>query len=153
MNVLGAEHPDVALSRYNLALLLQAQGKHEEAETENRQALALFEKVLGAEHPYVATARHSLAEILLAAGRAKEALPLAERAWQSTDERTAPDSRGARAFVLAEALWEGGELEDRPRARKLAEDARKAFREAATTGTPTDDAVDDVAHWLEGHPL
>ena len=44
---LGKEHPDTLISVNNLALVLQYQGKHEEAEQMNRRALQGREKALG----------------------------------------------------------------------------------------------------------
>ena len=44
---LGVEHPDTLTSMNNLALVLNDQGKYEEAEEMHRQALALYETVLG----------------------------------------------------------------------------------------------------------
>ena len=52
---LGPEHPDVATSLNNLALLYQAQGRYAEAEPLHKRALAISEKALGPEHPDVAT--------------------------------------------------------------------------------------------------
>ncbi|KAH8691011.1 hypothetical protein GQ44DRAFT_636626, partial [Phaeosphaeriaceae sp. PMI808] len=49
--VLGPEHPSTLTSMNNLALVLDSQGKYEEAETMNRQTLARREKVLVPEHP------------------------------------------------------------------------------------------------------
>jgi hypothetical protein len=45
--VLGPEHPSTLTSMSNLALVLDSQGKYEEAESMNRQTLARREKVLG----------------------------------------------------------------------------------------------------------
>ena len=45
--ILGKEHPDTLTSANNLALVLQYQGKHKEAEAINRQALDRKEKILG----------------------------------------------------------------------------------------------------------
>jgi tetratricopeptide (TPR) repeat protein len=88
--VLGEEHPDVAQSLNNLAELLKAQGKYDEAEPLCRQSLAIIRKVcairlaassrdhscqvLGEEHPYVATFLNNLAGSLKAQGKYDEAL-------------------------------------------------------------------------------
>ncbi|CAN0557844.1 unnamed protein product, partial [Ectocarpus sp. 12 AP-2014] len=53
--VLGPEHPDVAQSLNNRAVLLESQGKFAEAEPLYGRATAIWEKALGAEHPNVAT--------------------------------------------------------------------------------------------------
>ena len=58
--VLGPEHPDTLTSMSNLALVLDSQGKYEEAEAMNRQTLARREKVLGPEHPDTLTKHEQL---------------------------------------------------------------------------------------------
>ena len=52
---LGPEHPDVATSLNNLAVLYRAQGRYAEAEPLYQRALKIREKALGPEHP---DARH-----------------------------------------------------------------------------------------------
>jgi hypothetical protein len=49
--VLGAEHSDTLTSVGNLGLVLERQGKYEEAEAMHRRALEVVEKVLGRDHP------------------------------------------------------------------------------------------------------
>ena len=61
--VLGAEHPDVATSLNNLALLYKSQGRYTEAEPLYIQALDMIKKLLGAEHPDVATSLNNLASL------------------------------------------------------------------------------------------
>jgi Tetratricopeptide repeat len=48
---LGPDHPDVATSLNNLALLYHVQGLHEQAEPLYNRSLAIMEKALGPEHP------------------------------------------------------------------------------------------------------
>ena len=72
----GPEHPAVAQSLSNLALLYQAQGKYAEAEPLYRRSLAIREKVLGPEHPDVAQSLNNLAELYRAQGKYAEAEPL-----------------------------------------------------------------------------
>ena len=71
--LVGAEHPDTAMSLSILALLLQARPLHE-------RALAIREKVLGAEHPDTAMSLNNLASLLQAQGDLAGARPLYERA-------------------------------------------------------------------------
>jgi tetratricopeptide (TPR) repeat protein len=73
---LGEEHPDVAPSLNNLALLYDSQGRYSEAEPLYIQALALRRKLLGEEHPYVATSLNNLAALYDSQGRYSEAEPL-----------------------------------------------------------------------------
>ena len=77
---LGKDHPDVASSLNNLALLLYSQGKYGEAEPLYRRALAIYEKADGSYHPDVATSLNNLAELLRAEGKYADAEPLFRRA-------------------------------------------------------------------------
>ena len=49
--LLGDDHPDVATSFNNLALLYDSQGKYSEAEPLYIQALNILEQRLGVDHP------------------------------------------------------------------------------------------------------
>ena len=59
--MLGVDHPATLTSVNNLALVLQYQGKHEQAEEMNRRALVEWEKVLGVDHPSTLTCVSNLA--------------------------------------------------------------------------------------------
>ena len=72
----GPEHPNVAIGLNNLALLLQATNRLEEAEPLMRRALAIDEKSYGPEHPNVAIGLNNLAQLLQATNRLDEAEPL-----------------------------------------------------------------------------
>ncbi len=61
--VLGKEHPHVATSLNNLALLYLRQGNYTKAEPLLVRALAISEKVLGKEHPDVAQSLNNLAAL------------------------------------------------------------------------------------------
>jgi tetratricopeptide (TPR) repeat protein len=61
--LLGNEHPDVAHSLHNLALVLWKQGKLAEAETMFRETLAMYKKLPGDEHADV-DSLHLLAELV-----------------------------------------------------------------------------------------
>jgi tetratricopeptide (TPR) repeat protein len=74
--MLSDEHPDVATSLNNLALLYNTQGRYEEAEPLHLQNLELSKKVLGNEHPDVATSLNNLAALYYYQGRYEEAEPL-----------------------------------------------------------------------------
>ncbi|CAM9120096.1 unnamed protein product, partial [Hapterophycus canaliculatus] len=51
--ILGSDHPEVAYSLNNLALLLMAQGRFREAEPLHKRSLAIRENILGPHHPDV----------------------------------------------------------------------------------------------------
>ncbi|WP_437841993.1 tetratricopeptide repeat protein [Sorangium sp. So ce1153] len=88
---LGPEHPDVAQSLNNLALLLLAKGDHATAEPLFRRALAILEKALGPDHPGVATTLNNLALLLQAKGDHATAEPLFRRALAIREKTLGPD--------------------------------------------------------------
>jgi tetratricopeptide (TPR) repeat protein len=57
---LGKDHPDMATSLNNLAILYDDQGKYAEAEPLLLRSLAIMEKALGKDHPNVATSLNNL---------------------------------------------------------------------------------------------
>jgi tetratricopeptide (TPR) repeat protein len=77
---LGAEHPNIATSLNNLALLYYATGRFSEAEPLVQEALELFQRQLGVEHPDVATSLNNLAGLYRATGRYSKAESLYQQA-------------------------------------------------------------------------
>jgi tetratricopeptide (TPR) repeat protein len=77
---LGTEHPSVAISLNNLALLYYTQGKYTQAEPLYRRSLAIREKVLGTNHQSVAISLNNLAELYRNQGKYAQAEPLYQRA-------------------------------------------------------------------------
>jgi tetratricopeptide (TPR) repeat protein len=77
--MLGPEHPRVAIRLNNLAGLLQAINRLTEAEPLMRRALGIDEKSYGPEHPDVARDLNNLAQLLQATNRLTEAEPLSRR--------------------------------------------------------------------------
>ena len=69
------DHPAVAKSLNNLALLYQVQGKYAEAEPLYKRSLKIREKALGKEHPVVAHSLNNLATVYQAQDRYAEAEP------------------------------------------------------------------------------
>lgn len=55
--LLGAEHPDTALTQHNLADFLAVEGRAEEARALSSAAVRTFETLLPADHPKVVAAR------------------------------------------------------------------------------------------------
>ena len=74
------DHPDMATSLNNLAMLYNKQGKYDEAEPLYQRALAINEKVLGPDHPDTATSLNNLAALYNNQGKYDEAEPLYQRA-------------------------------------------------------------------------
>ncbi len=58
--MLGSNHPDVAQSLNNLALLYKSQGKYEQAEPLFQRAVAIMERALGLDHPNTRIVRDNL---------------------------------------------------------------------------------------------
>ncbi|MEH2027735.1 tetratricopeptide repeat protein, partial [Nostoc sp.] len=75
-NRLGLEHPYVATSLNNLALLYESTGRYSEAEPLHLQALELRKRLLGDNHPDVANSLNNLALLDESTGRYSEAEPL-----------------------------------------------------------------------------
>jgi tetratricopeptide (TPR) repeat protein len=84
---LGEEHPDVAASLNNLALLYDSQGRYSEAEPLYIQALALRRQLLGEEHPDVALSLNNLALLYNSQGRYSEAEPFYIQALDICERR------------------------------------------------------------------
>ncbi len=80
LKALGEAHPHTATSYNNLAVTLEAQGKHAEAEAMHRRALAIRLKALGEAHPDTASSYNNLAATLRAQGKPAEAEAMARRA-------------------------------------------------------------------------
>jgi tetratricopeptide (TPR) repeat protein len=78
--------PDTLTSINNLALVLQAQGKYEEAEKLNRRALEGREKELGVHHLNTLTSINNLASVLQDQGKYEEAEKLNRRALEGYEK-------------------------------------------------------------------
>jgi tetratricopeptide (TPR) repeat protein len=76
----GLDHPDVAMSLNELAIVRYRQGRYDEAVQVQKRALAIREKAYGADHPDIARSLHNLANIAYEQGRYDEAEPLQKRA-------------------------------------------------------------------------
>jgi len=79
---LGPEHPDVAESLSNLAILYNQQGQHEKALPLYERALAIWERTQGPDSSDVAHTLTDLAVLHLEQGRDDEGRPLLERALE-----------------------------------------------------------------------
>src|SRR4030095_16437331 len=77
---LGPEHPDVAMGLMNLGLILGQLGRLDEAEADERAALAVREKVLCHEHPDIVITLFNLGSIQFKQKKFAEARTTAEQA-------------------------------------------------------------------------
>lgn len=99
--VLGSDHPNVASSLNNLALLYDSQGRYSEAEPLVLRSLAIREKVLGPDHPRTAQSLNNLALLYDHQGRYSEAEPLYHRALVIREKVLGSDHPDTVAVVKA----------------------------------------------------
>ena len=78
--VLGADHPDTAISLNNLANLYQAQRRYHDAEPLYEKALSICRRVLGVDHLHTASSLNNLAGLYRDQGRYEDAEPLYDEA-------------------------------------------------------------------------
>jgi tetratricopeptide (TPR) repeat protein len=62
-SVLGPEHPSTLTTRHNMALVLDNQGKYEEALQAYQEVYEIEKSVLGPEHPSTLTTRHNMDKV------------------------------------------------------------------------------------------
>jgi tetratricopeptide (TPR) repeat protein len=87
---LGSEHPSVANSLNNLALLYHHMGDHKKALPLYERALDIREKVLGPQHPSVANSLNNLALLYHHMGDYEKARPLYQRALDIREKVLGP---------------------------------------------------------------
>jgi tetratricopeptide (TPR) repeat protein len=89
---LGTEHPDVAESLHELALLYWDQGEyHAKAESLSRRTIAIREQALGPDHSSTASSLSLLAALYVRQGQYAEAEPLYQRALAIREQALGPD--------------------------------------------------------------
>ncbi|HEX6898755.1 MAG TPA: serine/threonine-protein kinase [Thermoanaerobaculia bacterium] len=120
---LGERHPEPALTRNNLALLLVKLGRFEEAETLLAAAERIQRGVLGDSHPHLATTLNNLGFLRAAQGRAGEA----ERLYRESLAMARTAYAGGDHPRIAATLHNLGDLE---MSRGHAEAAESLYKEA-----------------------
>jgi tetratricopeptide (TPR) repeat protein/predicted Ser/Thr protein kinase len=119
-------------------------GQHRQALEHYQQALALEEQRVPARHPDLFGPLVGVGECQLALHAPAEARAALERALATEPlSRLEADSVADARFLLAQALWDGGEA---PRARELAELAQKTLLQAHK-----DSEASRVTAWLQSH--
>ncbi|MBS0614321.1 MAG: tetratricopeptide repeat protein, partial [Proteobacteria bacterium] len=98
----GPGHFDVAYSRVSLGLLLHEKGERDAAESEFRQALAVYDKTLPRVHQWRASALMYYAQLVAEEGRTEEAQHLAK---QAVDIWTATSPAGSIKTAQAHAIY------------------------------------------------
>ena len=87
----GPEHPKLATSLNNLALLYETTGRLSEAEPLYHRAVEIDTKVYGPDHPEVATDLNNLAVLYSNMGRKSDAEPLCQRALTIREKILGPE--------------------------------------------------------------
>ncbi len=116
-DVLGPEHPDVALLLSNLGNIRLLQGDLDGAEAAQSEALALKERLVGPDHPDVATILINLGALHQRRRDLDRARALVERALSIRERALGPDHPSTANTLgnLGEILTEGGRpAEGRP---------------------------------------
>ncbi|KAI1237569.1 hypothetical protein IHE44_0013649 [Lamprotornis superbus] len=88
---LGKDHPAVAATLNNLAVLYGKRGKYKEAEPLCKRALEIREKVLGKDHPDVAKQLNNLALLCQNQGKYEEVEYYYQRALEIYQTKLGPD--------------------------------------------------------------
>ncbi len=96
---LGENHPLIPPLYNNLAAIVSALGREDEALTLYESSLAAVRRILGEEHPDVANALCSVGQAHINAGRGKEAEPLYQRALEIR-RKALPEGHPSFAVVL-----------------------------------------------------
>ena len=91
---LGPDHPVVATSLNNLAIVLQELRAFAEAKLLLERALQIQEQALGPEHPGVAGSLNNLAILYQRTGAYTEAMPLQQRALEILEKALGPEHPG-----------------------------------------------------------
>src|SRR6266700_628198 len=88
--LLGSDHPGVATSLNNLAMLYRMQGKYAQAETLFQRALEIRQRTLGVNHPDVAQSCNALAGLYRAQRKYEQAEPLYQQALAIDEQVPGP---------------------------------------------------------------
>lgn len=88
---LGSDHPRVATTLNNLALLYNRQGRYAEAEPLYKRSLLIRERALGGDHPDVANALNNLAGLYWSQRRYTETVPILKRSLSIIEKALGPN--------------------------------------------------------------
>jgi tetratricopeptide (TPR) repeat protein len=126
----GPDHPDVASTLYQLALLQKDEGKNVEAIGSMSEAVAIWRRVLGDDHPYLASSLSTLGAMYRNEGRLAEAEPLLSESVAIQRRAGGKDEYqlGGSLYNLAKLLQsEGKPLEAEPVAREALDIMRRTL--------------------------
>ena len=146
LSLYGPDHYKVGYARVSLAMLLHDQGKLAAAESEFRQALAIYDKSLPANHQYRASALMHFARLLVDRGKPDEALAMSDQSikiWTATSPAASPSTAQAHA-IHAYALAHLG------RPREAADELDGALPVLVKARGADDPVVRRAQIWLKG---
>lgn len=140
----GGNHYRVAQALHCRATAKMAAGRWREARSDLERAVPMLERLRGPETTDLIESLPALARVLIALGDPGGAIPLGERALALGEKlKVSPIDRTVAQFALAQALWET--RGDRPRAKRLAEQARAVL---ATRPAWKQRPLHEVDAWL-----
>lgn len=110
--LLGPDHPDVATTIFNFALLVEAKGDYGYAAGLYRQTVRIRENALGPNHPLVAQSLNALGNMERNRGKYDEAAPLLQRSLAIYEKNFGAESANVvGALTSLAVLWlEKGDL-------------------------------------------
>ena len=148
--VYGERHPEVADFMVVLVNVLVTYDENERGLEVLQQAMSILEETVAPNSPKMGEALDMLADLRLRLGDIDEARVIAERALEIMDANAdvlAEVQRAGPKWTLARALWP--ELDQRPRARAMAEQALHAMKGSSFTRP---ESITEVEQWLAEHP-
>ncbi|MEM6990824.1 MAG: tetratricopeptide repeat protein [Myxococcota bacterium] len=141
---------NLAYSLNNVAMVLLALDRYDEAATRYAEAIEILSITAGSEHPALAKAHEGLGEVLYKQGKLGEATENLRRAVQLEKLAETPvASQVVPTFLLARALWDGGETTE---ARTLATQANEWATAAQAGDFQMQRLAAETAAWLTAHP-
>ncbi|HZS06465.1 MAG TPA: CHAT domain-containing tetratricopeptide repeat protein [Blastocatellia bacterium] len=147
--VLGPQHPHVATSLNNLALLYKSKGEYARAEPLYLRALSIREKTLGAQHPEVAISLNNLAALYDTAGYYAKAEPLYWRALAITEKTLGPGHPNV-ATLLNNLAWLYDNTGEYAKAESLYRRALAIREKALGPGHPAvAQSLNNLAAWYD----
>jgi len=158
---LGPSDPQIAASLFDLGTVHMMTRAYDLARETTQRSLAMWERLLGPSAPQAAYPLARLAELELLEGNPARAVDLATRALTLHEASGAsPDVTAAAKFLVARALWDSPSTgkesrRDRPRAHRLAREAREDFAAARMVDGQRSDAIAahlaEIDAWLTTH--
>ena len=127
---LGGNHPAVAASLNNLALLYVKEGRYADVQPLYQRALAIRETAFGPDHPDVASSLNNLASLYRIQGSYADAEPLYQRAlsiWENTLGSNHPDVSEALNLLAVLYDKQGRYADSEPLYRRSLEIREKVF--------------------------